>query len=245
MKPAKWGLAAAVSCAMGMSACSPSPEAKAGAAQADDGWTQPPTIANARLAGATLIIDGVAEPGARVVLRGDAGAAYAVTADEAGAFQIRIIATPDTVLLRPETQIGQDAAASPEFLLLIQGGKGPMAVLRPGQSTRRLDPAPPLGAVDSDGGQVLASGSISAPGPISAGGRTSTVSPDGQGRWSLLLEPAQAGAIQVGGRAFAWPGADLGADVTAAPQVTRAGAGWLVRWSASPGSRQSTWLPDR
>ena len=245
MKPAKWVLATTVSLAMGAGGCSPSPEAKAGAAQADDGWTQPPTIANARLAGATLIIDGVAEPGARVVLRGDAGAAYAVTADEAGAFQIRMIASPQTVLLRPETQIGQDAAASPERLLLVEGGKGPMAVLRPGQSTRRLDPAPPLGAIDSDGGQVLASGAIDGPQTISAGGRTSTISPDGEGRWSLLLDPSQAAAITVGGRTFAWPGSSASGGPTASPEVTRAGAGWRVRWSASQGSLQSTWLPDR
>lgn len=245
MKPAKWAAAAAVSIGMATTACSPSPDAKASAAQADDGWTQPPTISTARLAGATLIIDGRAEPGARVVLRGDGGAAYAVTADGTGDFQIRIIATPQTVLLRPETQVGQDAAASPEQLLLIEGGKGPVAVLRPGQSTRRLDPSPVLGAIDSDGGQVLASGAIAGPTQISAGGRTSTLTPDGAGQWSLLLEPSQAHAIEIDGRTFAWPGAGTGVPSSASPAVARVGAGWLVRWAASPGSLQSTWLPDR
>lgn len=245
MKPAKWMRTAAIATGLCAAGCSPSPQAKAGAAQADDGWTQPPTISAARRAGATLIIDGVAEPGARVVLRSDAGAAYAVTADQTGGFEIRIIASPQTVLLRPETQIGQDAAASPEQLLLIEGGKGPVVILRPGQSTRRLDPAPALGAVDSDGGQVLASGVIAAPTRVAAGGGQSTVAPDATGRWSLLLDPAQAELIEIGERSFAWPGPGGSTASGSSPRVERAGAGWRVQWNASGGSRQSTWLPDR
>ena len=210
-----------------------------------EGWTRPPMIVSVQRMSGGLIFTGRAEPGARVVLRSDSGPAYAAAADGEGRFEIRMTPPAGDLLLRPETQMGQNAVAAPERLLIVAGGRGPVAILRAGGATRRLDRAPALGAVDSDGRMRLASGrsaSADAPVDLQAGGETVQVMSDTSGRWSLVLPPATGpDEIRVGGRTFAWPG-DGAAD--AAPRVERAGAGWRVVWSGPAGGRQTTWLPD-
>ncbi|MFN3930881.1 MAG: hypothetical protein ACK4JY_03945 [Brevundimonas sp.] len=226
-------------------ACSPSPPdpARAGA-QTAVGWTRPPVIARVERSGSTLIVTGVAEPEGRVVLRSDEGAAFAASADARGRFEIRLPAPPRHLLLRPEAQIGQEAAPSPDQLLILAGGQGPVAILRPGASTRRLDAAPSLGAIDSDEGMRLASGRVAsgtARVEVQSGGETVEVLPDASGRWSIMLPPYDGpDEIRVAGRAFVWPG-----EAAPAPGLTveQAGAGWRVRWSGPQGARQSTWLP--
>jgi hypothetical protein len=148
--------------------------------------------------------------------------------------------------LSPETQVGQDAAPSPDRLLIVSGGAGPFVVLRPGGPTRRLDPAPVLGAIDSDGGMRLASGRAAAGAPaveVQSGGETVQVSPDAQGRWSVILPPRGGpDPIRVSGREFLWPG-----DAPPASQdltVERLDSGWRIRWTGPAGARQTTWLPD-
>jgi len=229
-------------------ACSPSapPEPRdPRSAAGSSGWTQPPLIRSVQRTAGALIFTGQAEPGARVVLRSDTGPAHAAAADDQGRFEIRMTPPAGDVLLRPETQVGQDASPSPDRLLIVAGGRGPVAILRTGGPTRRLDRAPALGAVDSDGRMRLVSG-FGAPrdGPVDlqAGGETGKVTPDATGRWSLVLPPSTGpDEIRVGGRTFVWPGesgdaADL--------RVERAGAGWRVVWSGPAGGRQTTWLPD-
>lgn len=230
--------------ASGLAACSDSPpqEAKAGATAAH-GWARPPEITAVRRGPDTLIFSGTAEPGARVALSNDEGAAFAAAADEAGRFEIRMTAPREHLMLQPETRIGQDVAASPDRLLIL--ADGPIAVLRVGGATRRLDPAPRLGAVDSDGRSALASG-VAVGGAervaVTAGGQTVQVVPDAQGRWSVVLgEGGAAGAVRVGDTAFDWPGPGASA---AGLQAERAGAGWRVGWSGPSGGRQWTWLPD-
>jgi hypothetical protein len=246
MKRAIFAAVAATVAASLAGGCSapPAREAQAETAPAT-GWTRPPAILSVRRGPATLIFSGEAEPGARVVLRNDAGVAYAAAADGEGRFEIRMTAPQGALLLRPETQVGQDAAASPDRLLILEGGRGPIAVLRTGGSTRRLDAAPALGAVDSDGEGALASGRTAEPGAavsIDAGGEAARVTSDASGRWSVVLGPmGSAGAIRVGEAAFAWPGP--GAD-KGGLQVERAGAGWRVGWSGPAGARQWTWMPD-
>ncbi|HWQ87877.1 hypothetical protein [Brevundimonas sp.] len=208
------------------------------------GWTRPPEILSVQRAAASLIFTGEAEPGARVVLRSDSGAAYAAVADARGRFDIRMAAPAGDLWLRPETQVGQDAAPSPDRLLIVAGGRGPIAILRAGGPTRRLDRAPALGAVDSDGRMRLASGRAPAGAPVvvRAGGESVRVAPDGEGRWSLMLRPSNGpDEIQAGGGRFAWPGE---ADPGASPRVERAGQGWRIAWTGAAGARQSTWLPD-
>lgn len=229
-------------------ACSPPAPAEAERARspaAIEGWTRPPMIQSVRREPGSLIFIGEAEPGVRVVLRSDSGPAYAAAADDQGRFEIRMSPPAGDLLLRPETQTGQDAAPAPERLLIVAGGRGPVAILRSGGATRRLDPAPALGAVDSDGMMRLVSGRSEpggAPIDLQAGDETGRVTPDGAGRWSLVLAPsAGPDQIRVGGRTFTWPGEAAGG---AAFRVERAGAGWRVVWSEPAGGRQTTWLPD-
>ncbi len=228
-----------------MTACSePTPPKRAGApGPAASGWTRPPAILSVRRVSASLVFSGEAEPGARVVLRNDSGAAYAVAADGRGRFEIRMAAPAGDLWLQPETQNGQDAAPSPDRLLIVAGGRGPIAILRSGGPTLRLDRAPALGAVDSDGRMRLASGRAAGPGPVvvQAGGESVRVTP-AAGRWSLMLRPASGpDVIGTDGSRFAWPG-ESGSG--AVPRVERAGQGWTAVWTGAGGARQTTWLPD-
>lgn len=207
------------------------------------GWTRPPAILSVRRGSTSLVFTGEAEPGARVVLRNDAGAAYAAAADARGRFEIRMVAPAGDLWLQPETQIGQDAAPSPDRLLIVAGGRGPIAILQSGGPARRLDRAPALGAVDSDGRMRLASGRAvgTEPTVVQAGGESVRVSSAG-GRWSLMLRPATGpDEIEAGGARFAWPGESGPGPV---PRVERAGEGWRAVWTGAGGARQTTWLPD-
>lgn len=230
-----------------VAACAPPAEPRRAAgdgAAAAAGWTRPPEIQTVQRARSGLVFTGEAEPGARVVLRSESGAAYAAAADARGRFEIRMAAPAGDLWLRPETQVGQDAAPSPDRLLIIGDGRGPIAILRTGGPTRRLDHAPALGAVDSDDRMRLASGRAggTAPVVVQAGGEQVRVTPDARGRWSVMLRPSDSpDEIQIGAVRFSWPG-EAGPGV--APRVERAGQGWRVAWTGARGARQSTWLPD-
>lgn len=246
MKRATWTrMSMAGALCLALAACSgpPAEETRAAAPAGGDGWTRTPDILAVRRTPAGLVFSGRAEPGARVVLRGGAGA-YAAAADDAGRFEIRISAPAEPLLLHPETQIGQDAAESPDRLLILDGGRGPVAVLRPGGPARRLDAAPVLGAVDSDGRSVLASGVGEAPGQavtVSVGAAAMRVGAGPDRRWSALL-PATAGdAFRVDGETFVWPGP--GEAATGELRVERAAGGWRVGWNGPGGARQWSWLP--
>lgn len=244
MKRAILSIAAAV--LAGAAACSPAPpEPDKASPEAAGDWTRPPVIQRVERSGAALVASGVAEPEARVVLRSDEGAAFAASADSRGRFEIRLPAPAEHLLLRPETQVGQDTAPSPDRLLILAGGRGPIVVLRPGGPTRRLDSAPALGAVDSDGRMRLASGRVASgidQVEVRSGGETVQVAPDAEGRWSVMLAPHDGpDQIQVAGREFTWPGE--AAATSGELVVERTGAGWRIRWTGPGGARQSTWLP--
>lgn len=244
MKRAILSLVAALAGAA--AACSPAPpERDKTGPEAAGGWTRPPAIQRVERAGSALVVSGVAETDARVVLRSDDGAAFAASADSRGRFEIRLPAPEERLLLRPETQVGQDTALSPDRLLILAGGQGPIAVLRAGGPTRRLDAAPALGAIDSDGRMRLASGHVARGTDqveVRSGGETVQVAPDAEGRWSVMLAPHDGpDEIQVGGRAFLWPG---DAPASAPLSVERLESGWRIQWTGPAGARQSTWLPD-
>lgn len=229
-------------------ACSPPAAPEAGEAQSPSalaGWTRPPMIRSVQRLPGGLVFTGQAEPRARIVLRSESGPAHAAAADDHGRFEIRMAPPAGDLLLRPETQVGQNAAPSPDQLLIVAGGRGPVAILRVGEATRRLDHAPALGAVDSDGRMRLVSGRSSPDGPaieLQAEGEAGRVTPDASGRWSLVLRPSSGSdEIRVGGRTFVWPGDGAAGGV---PGVERAGAGWRVIWTGPAGGRQTTWLPD-
>lgn len=240
-------MTAAALLAGGGAGCSPTPS-EPGKTRADavSAWTRPPIIERVDRLAQGLSVSGVAEPGARVVLRSDHGEAFAASADAEGHFDVRVTASTAPLLLRPETQVGQDAAPSPDRLLVLPSGQGPIAVLRPGGATRRLGPAPALGAVDSDGRMRLVSGRTT-PGAarveVRHGGETVEVAPDADGFWSVMLAPRPGpDQVTVGGRTFVWPGE--GAASFGALQVERAASGWRINWTGPDGGRQSTWLPD-
>lgn len=226
--------------------CSPAPIGKAAGNQTEaaSGWTRPPVIQRVMRATTGLIVTGLAEPGARVVLRGASGDAHAAMADERGRFEIRMGAPAEHLILRPETQIGQDAAPSPDRLLLVDGGRGPIAILRAGGATRRLDAAPALGAIDGDGRQYIASGRT-VPGtralPVSTGETSTTVAPAVDGAWTLMLPSSRAQPIRIGARSFVWPDESprSGDDLV----VEREADGWSIAWVGPEGARQWTWLP--
>ena len=180
-----------------------------------------------------------------LVLRGDDGTAYAATADSRGRFEIGVPAPAGHLLLRPETQVGQDPAPSPDRLLILAAGEGPIVVLRPGGATRRLDAAPALGAIDSDGRMRLASGQVAAGTDVVAvqsGDELVQVAPDSQGRWSVILPPRDGpDQVRVAGRDFPWPGEAVGSQDLA---VERLDSGWRIRWAGPGGAGQTTWLPD-
>ncbi len=238
-------MAALICAATGCSPPAAAPAAEPPAGNDAGAWTRPPLIRAVERVAGGLIFTGQAEPGARVVLRSDSGPGHAAAADAEGRFRIRMSAPTGDLLLRPEIQDGQDSSPAPERLLIVAGGRGPMAILRAGAATRRLDRAPALGAVDSDGRMRLVSGRA-APGGVTvdlqAGGEAGQVTPDASGRWSLALGPsAGPDEIRVGDRDFIWPGE---AAAGAAQGVERAGSGWRVTWSGPAGGRQTTWLPD-
>lgn len=245
MKRAMLSMAAAVLAGAAAACSPPSSEQTTGDASAARDWARPPVIERVERAGSALTVSGVADPGARVVLRGGDGAAFAATADAGGGFDIRVPAPAGHLLLRAETQVGQDAAPSPDRLLVLAAGQGPIAVLRPGGPTRRLDPAPALGAIDSDGRMRLASGRVPPGTPaveVQTGGETAPVVPDAEGRWSVILARRDGpDVLRVGGREFAWPGEG---DGSADQQVERIGSGWRIRWTGPGGAGQTTWLPD-
>ena len=230
-----------------LSGCSQdaAPKAEAGAGQPAEAWLRTPAIHSAAHGANSLILTGEAEPGARVVLRTDGGQAYAAAADSTGRFDIRMATPAGHLLLRPEVQQGQDAILSPEVLLVIDGGRGPVVLLRAGGAAWRLDPAPALGAIDSDGRVMTASGATGS-GPLPrvqlAQGPTAPTAGGADGRWTALLGSAPGSAtVRVGSAAFEWPGDAPRGD---ALSVERAGAGWRVGWAGPAGAWQTTWLPD-
>ena len=229
----------ALSAASGLAACGDrAAETAAAEGAATSGWAIPPRIDSVVRAQGTLIFKGQAQPGGRVVLRSTDGAAYAVVADDRGGFDIRMVAPGGAVMLTPETQVGQEASPAPQRLVILDGGRGPIALLTPGAPARRLNATPSLGAVDADGRSVLVSGRSAPGGDVSVqiddrAAVAVQVGPDGS--WSLAVDGVGPRRIAVEGDVFAYPGAG---------PAGRAGEGWRVDWAAPDGARQSTWLPD-
>ncbi|RZJ17983.1 MAG: hypothetical protein EON91_07020 [Brevundimonas sp.] len=238
---------------MSLGGCSPAGERAPDRVEAlrPTGWVAPPRIESVSHSRSGLIVQGVAEPGGRVVLRGQGAAAFAAVADDTGRFSLRMTTPATDALFTPEIQVGEDAAPGQERLLILQ--QGPVAVVSGGEATRRLDDAPALGAVDSDGHALLVSGRTqpNASVTVAVGARTQQVGADSSGRWSLMVNGAGAMTIRVAGAEFAYPGGGAGTGFSA----VRAGEGVLVAWPAIASSsavaadagpaetRQSSWLP--
>lgn len=235
--------------AFALAACTPASDGPAASAQAEapsSDWNQTPMIEAVQITGREIRLAGSAQAGARIVLRSAGGAAYAAVANDEGRFELRMEAPTTDLWLKPETQVGQNAAASPDTLLIPANGQGPIALLRLGGPTRRLDRAPALGAVDSDG-QARRLAGRATPGaqtlPIQVGGLSVQAFPDAAGYWNVVLGPEASGdEIVVGQEVFVWPGQGVAAPGQAASRE-RAGSGWRVSWTEA-GTVQTVWLPD-
>ena len=224
--------------------CSDQQGGVAGPTGADEAspWVRPPLIDGVSWNGGVLVVRGAAGPNARVVLRAVDAAAVAASADGAGRFEIRLPPLHGDVRLTPEVQVGEDAAVSPETLVVIQGGAGPVVLIAAGQPTLRLNSAGGLDAVDSDGATLMASGQAEGAAPaVTINGTDLTAVSIGRGRWRAVTGRADAAAITVDGKSFAYPGAG---DATGFA-IARAGQGWRITWPISPNGRQTAWLPDR
>jgi hypothetical protein len=203
-------------------------------------WVRPPQIDGAVREGAILVVRGAAGPDARVVLRGADGAAVAVGADKAGRFELRMPAPAGDLRLTPEVQVGEDAAASPETLVVIKGG--PIVLIAAGEPTVRLDGRGALDAVDSDGQATVVSGRATGEPPaVTGGGQRVQVLAGRDGDWRATRPGADAAFIVVEGQGFDFPGVGAQSDFT----PVRAGEGWRLTWPTGPSGRQTTWLPDR
>ena len=233
----------------GLAGCSGEPQAAAGPTAETSGWVTPPMVDSVVRNGASLLVRGRAAPLGRVVLR-SAATAYAVGADDEGRFELRIAAPPTDTLFVVEAQTGEDAAPAPYRMLVSRDPAGPVALLAAGAASRRLDPAPALDVIDSDG-RVLAVSGRTTPGrrvAVSIPGAAPVAAvADATGRWTVMLDAVDGGAatVTVAGSAFAYPGSAPAAPGAAGTLVVRAGEGWRINWSIGSRARQSSWFPDR
>jgi hypothetical protein len=225
-------------------ACSDRQGGVAGPTGADEAspWVRPPLIDGVTRDGGVLVVRGAADPNARVVLRAPDAAAVAASADGAGRFELRLPPLHGDVRFTPEVQVGEDAAVSPETLVVIQGGAGPAVLIAAGQPTVRLDGAGALDAVDSDGATLMASGQAEGAAPVvTVNGVGVPATAIGRGRWRAVTGQAGAATITVNGKSVDYPGAG---DATGFI-IERAGQGWRITWPVEPNGHQSAWLPDR
>lgn len=240
------GLGAGLIFAISLAACTAPPTKPAQETSGAASWVTTPLIKTAQRTPSGLMLRGVTAPAGRVVVRGQAGVAYATSADEQGRFALRIASPATDTLFVVETQIGQEAAPAPYRLLVTRDVGGPIALLTAGGPSLRLDPTGPLDVIDSDGRAWLASGrgGLGQNVSVSTAGRTAIeipVQPDG--RW---VAPMQGGApeISVGGQSYVRPNAGR-PEAVAGLTVTPVSGGYLVIWPTSDAAPQSSWFPDR
>lgn len=236
------GLAVAFGCS------APTPQTPQGSVGTSS-WVTTPMIQAAERTSQGLTLRGLAAPAGRVVVRGEAGVAYATGADDQGRFTLRIGAPTADTLFVVETQNGQDAAPAPYRLLVSRDSAGPIALLTPGGPSRRLDKAGPLDVIDGDGRSMLASGRAS-PGaviPVVIDGAAPVGAHTGRdGRWVQSLEDG-ATTLAFADRTYVRP--PLARTASSSPvtiTVTTAGGagGKLVTWATPGGSVQESWFPD-
>jgi hypothetical protein len=232
----------AIAAAAALGGCQPPSRPPATGEALVQGWTRPPEILSVARTAAGVLVRGQAGPNSRVVLgRGSDDRGFAANADAAGRFEVAVSGLTGSVLLQAEVRVEGEAVAAPERLLILEGGRGPVALLSPGRPSWRLDPATGLGAVDWDGRTLLLSGRTTPGQPVQvsvAGREPLTATADAAGRWSVLAERAGAGAftVDVNGR-----GSRVDAAGASAAPV-RGEDGWIFRWSTPAGGEQFTWL---
>lgn len=215
----------------------------------DDGWTTAPRIEGVSLNGRQAVIAGSAASGARVLLRGDGGEAFAAGADGKGRFEMSVALNDESMILIPEVQQGQDAIKGPQRLVILPDAG--LAVLQTdGGGSQRLTPGPILDAIDSDGRALVASGRgragqnvrISVPGRFQT-----TIKVGDDMRWSTSLSGVgvQGFDLEVEGQSFAYPGVGEGIENTENQRLEAISGGWRLTRKLSGKAYLSSWFPNR
>ncbi|MBX9574188.1 MAG: hypothetical protein K2X07_00935 [Caulobacteraceae bacterium] len=241
MSPSKPLLA--VLAAFALAACGSESAPAPAAAPTAQAWRAAPRVETAVRTTGMLELTGVAEPGARVVMRDAGGTAHAATADAQGAFSLRLDPGAGDVLLRPQDQEGQDALPGPDQIVVLADGRA--LALSPGAPSRRLDPGAGLAAIDSDGRMALVSGrrargAADARVRIGAGDEMA-VAADARGVWTLRGDAASvAQGVWVDGVEHR---PVLSGAVPGTARAT--GSGTLIGWMAPDGALIATWAPAR
>ena len=227
--------------ALAVAGCGPQAQPKV-EAPPETGWVMPPEIDEAVPSGRELVVRGQASPLGRVVVSGAGGLAYAVGADAEGRFELRVPRPAHDTLFLVEARVGQEGFPAPYRLLIGADPQAPIALLAVGAPSQRLDAAPGLDAVDTDGRGTLVSGRAAPNAEVIIEGSVQRrVTADETGRWRLAGSGDGATPIQVAGVSYApAPGGAATSD-----RLERAGLGWRIAWSSPGGGRQSTWFPDR
>lgn len=208
----------------------------------ESGWVMSPEIDTVATDGRELIVRGHAAPRGRVVVSGAGDLAYAVGADDAGVFELRVPRPARDTLFVVEARVGQEGFPAPYRLLIGADPHAPIALLAVGAPTQRLDGGMGLDAVDTDGRAALVSGRAPPDTEVVIEGSVErTAKADEAGRWRLAGSGDGTTPIRVGGVGYSpQPGGASQSDV-----LQRAGGGWRIAWSTPGGGRQSTWFPDR
>ena len=209
------------------------------------GWLGAPTIDSATRSEDGVQISGRAQPGSRIVMRGDPGTAFAVVTGEEGRFGLRLPQPAVDTLYVVEVQVGEDAIPSAARLLVASRPGGPLALITPGSPTRRLDPMIGLDVIDSDGRTRVASGRAVAGRQVAIAvdnAQATTVTTDRSGRWTLNVGGSSTSAvtIKVDGIEHSYPG-EAQAELPFG-RLTPAGRGVGLRWNLSDTAEQYSWF---
>ena len=253
-------IAALAACAAlaGCSRAAPSHGPSARAAEPLAAYLPPPQIARAYRRGATVVLTGVATPGAVVRLASPGGAAIAGAADRKGAFSLAAPAGPAPQLYSLSETAGGRLARAVGYIAVLPAPGPPAALLRPAAAAA----LPPsliqrgIAAVDYDAsGAAMASGRA-------APGDTVRLFLDGKDAGEDAADPAGVfnASLSLGLApgphvlSLASPRLRTSAGFDAARTSSLAGAyyrvgrlegAWRIDWATPGGGVQSTILFDQ
>lgn len=243
-------LIATLGAALLITACTPDdPQAPAAsAAAATSAWMAPPLFDAAEFADGAVIVSGRAAPGQRIVLTDRTGLAAAASADDQGAFAIRLVLGANLTLWRIDVARGAQEARTGQWLA-VSGGQASAVILRAGAAARPVGPAGLLATADYDGGGLLVGGRVMPGQPVQVdlnGGPPQTVQGDEQGWIQARFAAVSPGPHRLRARG---PTGEQEISLTlAAPsgdaRARREGGALRIDWPTPGGAGQATWVFD-
>ncbi|WP_296820606.1 hypothetical protein [Brevundimonas sp.] len=226
-------------------------EAEAPAAE-DDAYASPPAVTAVRLSdtgGLTVI--GSAEPGERIRLIEMNGTAHGVTTDARGVFELSLNAdgAADRLFSVNVQRAGQ-AIPADGWLMSPAAAPERAVMLRPGDASLPVGPAPLLAVVDVDAGGGVALSGVAEPGAEVEvridGVRQGVTEADATGRWSLTPSatlPAGEHRVLVIADVQVEHALDLTPIRPTGPMQTEAvPSGLRIAWGLPGGGAQTTFL---